>query len=582
MTFGESNTFLVVSDPNEQPSTIRFHEGEFRDQNALAAELSHEFHAPVSVIERGRLRWCGHSHGPLPGLPSTEACLAATVAVSGPRLDQTALLRPDPPDSELPTWLVIPIAITPAIPAQYLVVVGFATWIGPSSPGLPEPKSSEPLTPGASGGDQIIWGPPCPDPALRAWGEAVALRMTESSALEIPAAMSTREDFQQVAMDEVLPLLEQFAQRLRISDSSRNYQRDVSTRLRDALNVGVIAWVPRNPRHDPIVVGDLQGEPACAETVRRIVDTLPSEIKVYAGTDPDGVHFVAATADTEHGLGWLLALGPKDRMPLTVERGVVLATAASLISAQQSNARTYLEMKDLLIGVFRALTSAIDAKDPYTAGHSERVARIASRLGVELGMSSTERGDLYLMGLLHDIGKIGIDDQVLKKRGPLDDEEFQHIQQHVRIGVEILKDLKKLSHLLPGVEGHHESLDGSGYPNGLIGEEIPWPARILAVADSYDAMASNRPYRRRLSTERLQQIFRDGAGKQWDRRVVEALFSCFHEIEAIQNRGQGTGRSLVSHVDNTMGREQVAPELRGERSGKEPGSSYRNFFGRGR
>src|SRR5262249_21624547 len=206
----------------------------------------------------------------------------------------------------------------------------------------------------------------------------------------------------------------------------------------------------------------------------------------------------------------------------------------------------------LLFGVIRALTSAIDAKDPYTSGHSERVARIAVRLGEELGVPAGQRSDLYLIGLLHDIGKIGVQDEVLKKPGKLTTEEYRQIQAHVRIGVHILSDLKKLNHLLPAVAHHHECIDGSGYPSGLSGEDIPLPARILAVADAFDAMSSSRPYRRRLSPEQIDEIFNRGAGSQWDSAVVQALFACRTDLERI--RQKGLGESLRQAVGGALGR----------------------------
>jgi len=167
-------------------------------------------------------------------------------------------------------------------------------------------------------------------------------------------------------------------------------------------------------------------------------------------------------------------------------------------------------------------------------------------------MPSNRRGDLYLIGLLHDVGKIGIEDNVLKKTGPLTPEEFRQIQSHVRIGVHILSDLKKLQHLLPGVAHHHESLDGSGYPSGLAGDAIPLEARILAVADSYDAMSSTRPYRRRITPMQIDENFRKGAGVQWDPKVVAALFSCRGDLERI--RQKGLGESLQQVVNETVGR----------------------------
>lgn len=150
------------------------------------------------------------------------------------------------------------------------------------------------------------------------------------------------------------------------------------------------------------------------------------------------------------------------------------------------------------------------------------------------------------------MGKIGIDDQVLKKCGPLTSEEYRRIQSHVEIGVTILKDLKKLSHILPGVRHHHESLDGSGYPDHLSGENIPFEARILAVADSFDAMSSDRHYRKRLTPMQIDDVFQKGRGQQWDRRVVDALFACRRDLEAI--RQKGLGESLIGAVNVTLGR----------------------------
>ncbi len=268
--------------------------------------------------------------------------------------------------------------------------------------------------------------------------------------------------------------------------------------------------------------------------------------------DPEIRRLAAASADSHGSIGWLIALNPIDDRPFTSADAELLQPVASLIASQQINARVYADLKELLFGVIRALTAAIDAKDPYTSGHSERVARIAVRIAEEIGMSPNQRGDLYLMGLLHDVGKIGVDDAVLKKPGPLAPEEYRQIQAHVEIGVHILTDLKKLNHLLPGVRHHHESLDGTGYPCGLAGDAIPWEARILAVADSFDAMSSTRPYRRRLTPSQIDEILRKGSGVQWDPKVVDALFACRMDLEMI--RQKGLGESLQLAVTETLGR----------------------------
>ena len=165
-------------------------------------------------------------------------------------------------------------------------------------------------------------------------------------------------------------------------------------------------------------------------------------------------------------------------------------------------------------------------------------------------MKEDELSDIYLAGLLHDIGKIGIRDDVLTKRGPLTDEEFKHIQQHVVIGHRILADLHAIAHLLPGVLYHHERYDGAGYPEGLKGDGIPLLARILAVADSFDAMNTSRPYRTAMPPERVDQILREGAGTQWDPLVIDAYVRCRERLAAIRQRG--LGESLRDALDGAL------------------------------
>jgi len=154
-------------------------------------------------------------------------------------------------------------------------------------------------------------------------------------------------------------------------------------------------------------------------------------------------------------------------------------------------------------------------------------------LARQLGCDKEELNTIYLSGLLHDIGKIGIDDNVLRKPGPLTPEEFEHIKTHPDLGCRILDGVKQLDQVLPVVRHHHEAWNGAGYPVGLKEEECPFLARIVAVADSMDAMSSDRPYRKGMSDEKLDSILRDGAGKQWDPRIVEAAFQVREELRRI-------------------------------------------------
>jgi HD-GYP domain-containing protein (c-di-GMP phosphodiesterase class II) len=232
-------------------------------------------------------------------------------------------------------------------------------------------------------------------------------------------------------------------------------------------------------------------------------------------------------------LGWLAAFDHTAGRAFGAVEANMLASVATILAVHFENLQLYREQSDLFAGIVHALTSAIDAKDTYTCGHSDRVARIAVRLGQELGCDTTTIKTLYLSGLLHDIGKIGVKDDVLRKPGTLTPEEFAHIKLHPEIGYRILVDLKNLQHVLPAVRHHHEAWSGHGYPQGLAGEAIPFTARVIAVADAYDAMFSNRPYRPGLPDAKVLGILRDGAGTQWDANVVDALMRAIDDVRRI-------------------------------------------------
>jgi HD-GYP domain-containing protein (c-di-GMP phosphodiesterase class II) len=206
--------------------------------------------------------------------------------------------------------------------------------------------------------------------------------------------------------------------------------------------------------------------------------------------------------------------------------GVILATAAH-------NSELLAEQESLLLGTVRALINAIDAKDPYTFGHSERVGQIARRIARQMGLGDEFCRVVYLSGLLHDVGKIGVPDHILQKASKLTDEEFAKIKKHPELGFDILRHVKQLEVALPGVLHHHEAMDGSGYPAGLVGEQIPRIARILAVADSYDAMTSTRSYRPAMSSEVAESILASRAGIQWDPEVVNACLSARADLHKL-------------------------------------------------
>ena len=217
---------------------------------------------------------------------------------------------------------------------------------------------------------------------------------------------------------------------------------------------------------------------------------------------------------------------------------ILLSTAASMLAAHFHNSDLLRQKDRLFTDMVRALANAIDARDPYTCGHSERVGLYASRLGREIGFRPSHCERLHLSGLLHDTGKISVPDAVLGKRGRLDAEEYVKIQAHPEAGWAILHELAALRHILPGVLHHHERYDGQGYPDGLAGEDIPLDARILAICDTYDAMTSSRPYRDGMPQERAESLLRNGAGTQWDPQLVEAFLSVMPEIIALRQNHQ--------------------------------------------
>ena len=187
------------------------------------------------------------------------------------------------------------------------------------------------------------------------------------------------------------------------------------------------------------------------------------------------------------------------------------------------NGKLFKDMKELFIGSLKALTSSIDAKDKYTHGHSERVAVIsrwiAEKLSEQEPLDEDQINRIYLAGLLHDIGKIGIEEVVLRKNGKLTDQEYNCIKQHPSIGAGILHEIKQMRDVIPGVLSHHERVDGKGYPDGLIGDQIPLTGRIVGLADSFDAMTSKRTYRDAMTVEQALEQIEKGLGTQFDEKI---------------------------------------------------------------
>ena len=210
-------------------------------------------------------------------------------------------------------------------------------------------------------------------------------------------------------------------------------------------------------------------------------------------------------------------------LPFRPEHVAALQNLATLAGVAEREDRQRATQEDLFMSVIVSLTMALEAKDPYTEGHSVRVAAYSEAIGKELGLPPEKLDVVHRACLVHDVGKIAVDENILGKSGGLSEREREKMDMHPLIGESILRPIAMLGPLLPGVRSHHEHFDGTGYPDGLSGEAIPIEARIMAVADAFDAMTSNRPYRESLHEEEALAELRANAGTHFDPRVVAAF-----------------------------------------------------------
>ena len=203
----------------------------------------------------------------------------------------------------------------------------------------------------------------------------------------------------------------------------------------------------------------------------------------------------------------------------------LLGAAAEHVSVFLRNASLYVNLDSMFLGTVQGMVSAIDAKDQYTRGHSQRVAWLARALARKCDLPESMIRRVYLAGLVHDVGKIGVPEQVLQKTGKLDEEEFSWIRKHPEMGSRILKDIPQMDDILPAVLHHHERWDGGGYPCRLVGEDIPTIARLVALADAFDAMSSTRTYRAARPRELVLAEIRRCSGTQFDPSLIEPFLS---------------------------------------------------------
>lgn len=286
---------------------------------------------------------------------------------------------------------------------------------------------------------------------------------------------------------------------------------DIIKKFRIPLGEGIAGWVAKIG--EPLIVNDVEKDSRFAK-------------KYDSATSFKTKSIICVPLKTQEKIIGVIEVLNKIGSESFDENDLNLLQAiANQAAIAIENARLYQDLKELFFDTVESLASAIDAKDPYTHGHSRRVTQYSEMIAKEMGYNGNFIEKLRLSALLHDIGKIGIDEAILRKKEKLTEEERKEIEKHPLLGRKILEPLSSLEDIIPGVEDHHEKYDGSGYPKKLSGEEISIFGRIIAVADALDAMTSDRPYRKGLSMEVAIKEIENQKGKQFDPLVVSALLS---------------------------------------------------------
>jgi len=230
-------------------------------------------------------------------------------------------------------------------------------------------------------------------------------------------------------------------------------------------------------------------------------------------------------------VGVLEAVNRRNGADFDEEDLALFTSLADQVAIALDNARLYQEQEEMFYQTAESLADAIEKRDPYTGGHTQRVTRYSLIIARYLPLRSIEKKWLKIAAVLHDIGKIGIEDQILKKPAQLSLEEYDVIKHHTDLGAEIIEHIRQLKEIIPGVKYHHEQVNGRGYPDGLKGEDIPMIAKIVSVSDTYDAMTTDRPYRSALTKEAAIKELKRCCGTQFDRKVVEAFLKAHRNGE---------------------------------------------------
>lgn len=285
--------------------------------------------------------------------------------------------------------------------------------------------------------------------------------------------------------------------------------------IRLKIGEGIAGWVARENK--PILTNDVKSD-------QRHSQRADDRSKFFTRN----MVCVPAVID-DNVIGVLQAINKLDGKKFTQEDLVILVSLSHQVAIAIDNARLHVELKETFYQTIEALANAIEKRDPYTGNHTKRVMSYSLALAHYLELTDEEMEYLKLAAILHDVGKIGVEDSILRKDTILDDREFDEIKKHPEFGEDILKEIKMLKKVIPGIKHHHERVDGEGYPDGLSTDYIPKIAKIIAVTDTFDAITTDRPYRKALSDEKAIEELRIHTGAQFDREIVEAFIRSYED-----------------------------------------------------
>jgi len=297
--------------------------------------------------------------------------------------------------------------------------------------------------------------------------------------------------------------------------------------IRLKIGEGIAGWVAKEGQ--PAVINDVQNDSRFFKGADRKTDFVTRNMVCVPVKSKGKV------------TGVLQAINKLDGRDFSEDDREIFEALANQVAIAIENSKLYDRLRQTFFATAGAMAEAIEKRDPYTGGHTKRVLEYSSIIARHMGLEPDQIERLQLAAVLHDVGKIGVSDLILRKQGPLDDEEYKIMKKHTEYGADIVLHVPELGDILPGIKDHHERVDGRGYPSGLSAGEIPLMARIIAVADTFDAMTTNRPYRAGLSMEYAVSELRRCVGSQFDDKAVEAFIEAIEAGEV--QLGEGTTES---------------------------------------